>query len=335
MRTIEWREDGVYIVDQTKLPHELSIIKCTDYERIAKAIENMEIRGAPAIGVAAAMGLALTAKNSFGRSIEEIRENLEKAAIRLAKTRPTAKNLFWAIERLRKIWINEREGIIEKIIKEALSIAEEDIISCRKIGEYGSQLIEDGDVIMTYCNAGGLACVELGTALGIIKMAFRSGKRITVFVPETRPLLQGARLTAFELKYEGIPFKLITDNMMGYVIQKGMVNKVIVGADRITRYGDVFNKIGTYTLALIANAHNIPFYVAAPISTIDPETPTENVTIEERDPNEVLYIKGVRIAPEGIEVMNPAFDITPARLISAIITDIGVFRPPYNFASLR
>ncbi|MCS7098641.1 MAG: S-methyl-5-thioribose-1-phosphate isomerase [Candidatus Methanomethyliaceae archaeon] len=335
MRTIEWREDGVYIIDQTKLPHELSIIKCMDYERIARAIENMEIRGAPAIGVAAAMGIALAAKSSLGKSIEDIRENLERAAMRLAKTRPTAKNLFWALERLRKIWINEEEGIIEKIIKEALSIAEEDVISCRKIGEYGSQLIEDGDVIMTYCNAGGLACVELGTALGVIKMAFRLGKRITVFVPETRPLLQGARLTAFELKHEGIPFKLITDNMVGYVMQKGMINKVIVGADRITRYGDIFNKIGTYTLALIANAHNIPFYVAAPISTIDLETSTENVIIEERDPKEVLYIKGVRIAPEGIDVMNPAFDMTPARLISAIITDVGIFKPPYDFASLR
>ncbi|MDH5807169.1 MAG: S-methyl-5-thioribose-1-phosphate isomerase [Candidatus Methanomethylicaceae archaeon] len=335
MRTIEWKDDGVYIIDQTKLPHELSIIKCTDYERIAKAIENMEIRGAPAIGVAAAMGIALAAKASSNKSIEELRKDLEKAALRLIKTRPTAKNLFWAIERLRKIWINEKEGIVEKIIKEAISIAEEDIASCKKISEYGAQLIEDGDGILTYCNAGGLACVELGTALGIIKTAFKLGKKIKVFVPETRPLLQGARLTAFELKLEGIPFKLITDNMVGYIMQKRMVNKVIVGADRITRYGDVFNKIGTYLLALAAKAHNIPFYVAAPISTIDFETLSENVIIEERNPNEILYIKGIPIAPENIEVINPAFDMTPANLVSAIITDKGIFKPPYDFTLFR
>jgi methylthioribose-1-phosphate isomerase len=236
MQTIEWKDDGVYIIDQTKLPHELSFILCKDYERIALAIERMEIRGAPAIGVAAAMGIALAAKNSKGKSLEEIKKELKKAKIRLASTRPTAKNLFWALERMERVWenANSSEEIIENVIKEALKIAQEDIDSCKAIGEYGSSLINDGDRILTYCNAGGLACVELGTALGIIKTAFRKGKRIEVFVPETRPLLQGARLTAFELKMEGIPYKLITDNMIGYIMQKGLVDKVIVGADRIT-----------------------------------------------------------------------------------------------------
>jgi methylthioribose-1-phosphate isomerase len=334
MQTIEWKDDGVYIIDQTKLPHELSFILCKDYERIALAIERMEIRGAPAIGVAAAMGIALAAKNSKGKSLEEIKKELKKAKIRLASTRPTAKNLFWALERMERVWenANSSEEIIENVIKEALKIAQEDIDSCKAIGEYGSSLINDGDRILTYCNAGGLACVELGTALGIIKTAFRKGKRIEVFVPETRPLLQGARLTAFELKMEGIPYKLITDNMIGYIMQKGLVNKVIVGADRITRYGDVFNKIGTYLIAISAYFHKIPFYVAAPFSTIDIDTLPENVIIEERNEKEVLYINNMLIAPSGTKVLNPAFDLTPGKFVNAIITDKGIVWPPYDFS---
>ncbi len=334
MRTIEWKDDGVYIIDQTKLPHEINFILCKDYERIALAIERMEIRGAPAIGVAAAMGIALAAKNSKGKSLEEIKEELKKAKKRLALTRPTAKNLFWALERMEKVWenVNSSEEIIENIIKEALKIAQEDIDSCKAIGEYGSSLINDGDRILTYCNAGGLACVELGTALGIIKTAFRKGKKIEVYVPETRPLLQGARLTAFELKIEGIPYKLITDNMIGYIMQKGLVDKVIVGADRITRYGDVFNKIGTYLVAISAYIHKIPFYVAAPLSTIDINTSPEDVIIEERNEKEVLYINNIPIAPSETKALNPAFDLTPGKFVSAIITDKGIVWPPYDFS---
>ncbi|MGQ9760115.1 MAG: S-methyl-5-thioribose-1-phosphate isomerase [Candidatus Methanomethylicaceae archaeon] len=336
MRTIEWREDGVYIIDQTKLPHELVYIKCEDYERVALAIERMEIRGAPAIGVAAAMGIALAAKGAINRSAEEIRQTLNKARMRLLGTRPTARNLFWALERMRAIWENTEEPtkIIEKIINEAIKISEEDVASCRAIGGYGARLLSEGDSVLTYCNAGGLACVEYGTALGIIKSAHRSGKRIFVYVSETRPLLQGARLTAFELKTEGIPFRLITDNMAGYLMQKGLIHKVIVGADRITRYGYVFNKIGTYSLAVISKRHNVPFYVAAPASTIDLKASPENVVIEERDPNEVLYVNNIRIAPEGTEALNPAFDMTPSELVTAIITDRGIAEPPYDFSFL-
>ncbi|MEM2880607.1 MAG: S-methyl-5-thioribose-1-phosphate isomerase [Candidatus Methanomethylicaceae archaeon] len=336
MKTIEWKEDGVYIIDQTKLPHQLTIIKCEDYERIAIAIERMEIRGAPAIGVAAAMGIALAAKKVARGSLEEIRIELNKAWHRILRTRPTARNLFWALERMRAAWssADSPSEIVKNVIEEAIKISEEDVAACRAIGKFGAELISDGDRILTHCNAGGLACVEYGTALGVIRAAHESGKKIFVYASETRPMLQGARLTAFELKIEGIPFKLITDNMAGHLMQKGLIDKVIVGADRITRYGYVFNKIGTYSLAILARAHDLPFYVAAPISTIDLNVTPDNVIIEERDQNEVLYINNTRIAPEGVEALNPAFDMTPGGLVDAIITDKGVVRPPYDFSLL-
>jgi methylthioribose-1-phosphate isomerase len=336
VRTIEWKDDGVYIIDQTKLSGKLVIIRCKDHNRLARAIETMEIRGAPAIGVAAAMGLALVAKNSKGRTIKELKEDLSRASERFKATRPTARNLFWALERMRKAWegATDPSDLVNNVIKEAVEMAEEDVRTCKAIGRNGATLILDGDRILTYCNAGGLACVEYGTALGVIRSAFESGKKILVYVPETRPLLQGARLTTFELKSEGIPFKLITDNMIGYIMQKGLVNKVVVGADRITRRGDVFNKIGTYGIALMAKAHGIPFYAAAPYSSVDLSAKAEDVIIEERKPEEVTHIANVRIAPEGVDVLNPAFDLTPGELVSGIITEKGVLYPPYNLSVL-
>ncbi len=336
MKTIEWREDGVYIIDQTKLPHQLVLIKCEDYERIAIAIERMEIRGAPAIGVAAAMGIALAAKRVANGSLEEIKKELDRAWRRLQRTRPTARNLFWALERMKSAWssADSPSQIVKKVVDEAVKISEEDVAACRAIGKFGAELISDGDRILTHCNAGGLACVEYGTALGVIRAAHESGKKIFVYASETRPLLQGARLTAFELKTEGIPFKLITDNMAAHLMQRRLIDKVIVGADRITRDGCVFNKIGTYGLALLAKAHGLPFYVAAPVSTIDLNITPDRVIIEERDPNEVLYINNVRIAPEGTKALNPAFDMTPGELVSAIITDKGVVHPPYDLSLL-
>jgi len=336
MKTIEWREDGVYIIDQTKLPHQLVLIKCEDYERIAIAIERMEIRGAPAIGVAAAMGVALAAKKAANGSLEEIKKELDKALRRLQRTRPTARNLFWALERMKSVWssADSPSQIVKKVVDEAIKISEEDVAACRAIGKFGAELISNGDRILTHCNAGGLACVEYGTALGVIRAAHESGKEIFVYASETRPLLQGARLTAFELKTEGIPFKLITDNMAAHLMQRRLIDKVIVGADRITRDGCVFNKIGTYGLAILAKAHGLPFYVAAPVSTIDLNITPDRVIIEERDPNEVLYINNVRIAPEGTKALNPAFDMTPGELVSAIITDKGVAHPPYNLSLL-
>ena len=336
MRTIEWKDDGVYIIDQTKLPGKISIIKCGDYERLAQAIEKMEIRGAPALGVAAAMGIALAAKESKGATIGEIKKDLAKAAERIRSTRPTARNLFWAVERMQKLWesTGNPSDLISILTREASMFAEEDVELCTKLGHNGSSLIENGDRILTHCNAGGLACVDIGTALGVIRAAVQDGKSIFVYATETRPLLQGARLTAYELKKSGIPFNLITDNMVGYVMAKGLVDKVVVGADRITRWGDVVNKIGTYGIAVLAEAHGIPFYVAAPTSTIDLDVKAEDVVIELRNPKEITHIKGRRIAPRGIKVLNPAFDLTPKDLVKAIITEKGVFRPPYDFSVL-
>jgi methylthioribose-1-phosphate isomerase len=334
MRTIEWKEDGVYIIDQTKLPGKLSKIRCQDYERLAEAIESMEIRGAPVLGVAAAMGVALAAKGSKGTTVEELKGDLAKATARIRSTRPTARNLFWALERMQRIWekATDPKDLVSALTKEALAIAEEDIRLCTMLGRNGSTLIADGDRILTHCNAGGLACVDFGTALGVIRAAAQEGRSIHVYATETRPLLQGARLTAFELKEAGIPFTLITDNMVGYIMSKGLVNKVIVGADRITRWGDVVNKIGTYGIAVLAEAHSIPFYVAAPSSTIDLNVKAEEIAIEQRDPREVTHMGGRRIAPVGINVLNPAFDLTPRRLVKGIITERGVFRAPYDFS---
>ena len=337
MRSIEWRDGAVLILNQCLLPHKVEYIRCESYERVAEAIEKMEIRGAPAIGVAAAMGVALAAYRSKATSVEELARDVEKAITRLSSTRPTARNLFWALERMHttlKYSLNAGMGLDDvkrRLVDEALKMAEEDIEVNRTLGRYGAELLDDGDTVLTHCNAGALACVGHGTALGVIRSAVEQGKRIRVIATETRPLLQGARLTAFELLQDGIDVTLITDNMVGYVMQLGMVDKVIVGADRVLRDGHVINKIGTYTIAVLAKEHGIPFYVAAPWSTFDLKTDVKNVVIEERDPKEVVEIAGVQIAPQGVKVFNPAFDITPPHYVSAIITERGVFRPPYNF----
>jgi len=294
----------------------------------------MEIRGAPAIGVAAALALAAAAHNYQGSSLEELRGLLERALERLARTRPTAFNLFWALNKIRSACIEAGAKSVDElrscVIREALNIRDSDIAANMAMGRHGSELIEDGDTILTHCNAGALATAGFGTALGVIRAAWYSGKRIRVIATETRPVLQGARLTVWELKREGIPVTLITDNMVGYVMSKGMVNKVVVGADRILATGHVVNKIGTYMIALCAKRHNIPFYVAAPTSTIDLHTPVDRVVIENRPPEEVKYVMGKLITVEDVEVLNPAFDITPPELVTAIITEKGVIYPPYE-----
>jgi len=295
----------------------------------------MVVRGAPAIGVAAAFGIAIGAKKINTTSFKDFHEKIEKICKVLADTRPTAVNLFWAIDRIKKLIKDNRDlkiSVLKKIIeKEAIKIMEEDIAICKKMGDIGEKLIEDGDTILTHCNAGALATAGYGTALGILRTAKKNGKRINVFVDETRPFLQGARLTAWELNKDKIPVILITDNMAGYFMKKGDINKVIVGADRIASNGDVVNKIGTYSIAILAMEHNIPFYVAAPVSSMDMSVSSgDDIPIEERDSNEITHFSGKRIAPDGIRVINPAFDITPNRLVDAIITEKGIIRSPYD-----
>ena len=337
IRPFEWRKGKIAWIDTSKLPWEEVYHESSDLERLAQAIERMEVRGAPAIGAFAALALAAHVYNVKVKSINELVLEFEKALSRLKRTRPTAYNLFWALNRMNNKLklllktINEVNKIKEQLLQEALRICEEDIELNRKIGYHGSQLVDDGDTILTHCNAGALATAGYGTALGIIRAARYSGKKIKVIATETRPILQGARLTVWELKKEGIPVKLITDNMVGYVMSKGLVNKVIVGADRILLDGHVINKIGTYTIAVLASRHNIPFYVAAPTSTIDPKSTVDKVVIEERDPNEVRSILGrLLITLPDVEVLNPAFDITPPELVTAIITEKGIARPPYK-----
>ncbi|HIQ02814.1 MAG TPA: S-methyl-5-thioribose-1-phosphate isomerase [Desulfurococcales archaeon] len=337
IKPIEWLNGKIKFINVVKLPHKLEYVVTDDLERLAKAIENLEIRGAPAIGVAAALGLAMVAYNSKARSVDSLRDEVEKAANRLRKTRPTAVNLFWAIDRmLRKLReyrgkdVNELKRIL---VDEALKIMSEDIEANIRMGFIGAELVDDGDTILTHCNTGALATAGFGTALGVIRAAVLQGKRIKVIATETRPLLQGARLTVWELLSEGIPVTLITDSMVGYIMSKGLVDKVFVGADRILLSGHVANKIGTYTIAVLAKEHKIPFYVVAPTSTIDPVS--KEIPIEERDPNEVRTVLGeIYITPRNVPVYNPAFDITPPEYITAIITEKGIARPPYE-KSLR
>ncbi len=336
VRPVEWVDGRVRWIDVTRLPWEERYVESKSVERIAEAIRVMEIRGAPAIGVAAALGVAVAVYNASGGT-EDLARIGEEAIRVLSKTRPTAYNLFWALERMRRR-IRESiklppEEFKREVLAEALEIQAEDIEANIRMGEYGAELINDGETILTHCNAGALATAGYGTALGVIRTAWRMGKNIKVIATETRPLLQGARLTAWELKREGIPFKLITDNAVGYVFSKGMVDKVVVGADRILLSGHVANKIGTYMIALAAWRHKKEFYVAAPTSTIDPKS--SDIVIEMRDPREVTVVMGrLRIAPEGVEALNPAFDITPPELVTCIITERGIARPPYN-ESLR
>ncbi len=334
VKAIEWLNGRVRWLNTLKIPWEEEYVETSDYERLAQAIETMEIRGAPAIGVAAAFGVALAAIHSRLNNVEMLKVELLKVIERFSRTRPTAVNLFWALDRMRAVILKPYDNVEDlktSVVKEALTIYEEDIKTNMKIGEVGNELIEDGDTILTHCNTGSLATAGFGTALGVIRTAWRSGKKIKVIVTETRPLLQGARLTVWELVKEKIPVTLISDSMVGYVMSKGLVNKVLVGADRILMDGYVINKIGTYTIAVLANKHKIPFYVVAPTSTIDPYRKIEEVIIEERDPDEVRKVLGkVLITVKDVPVMNPAFDITPPELVEGIVTEKGVARKPYR-----
>ena len=331
-----WQKGCLKLLDQTKLPLEEKIIECSSYQDVADAINNMTVRGAPAIGATAAFGIVLGAREiSENDDKNRWLEGLKKIGYELKQTRPTAVNLAWAVERMLKkaedniqLAIPRLQDILED---EAYKIAREDIENNYAIGRFGNELVPEGANILTHCNAGALATVGYGTALGVIRAAHSSGKKVHVFVDETRPFLQGARLTAWELDKESVPFTLITDNMAGYIMSKGMVDLIVVGADRIAANGDTANKIGTYSLAVLAKEHHIPMYIAAPLSTIDMSlTSGEEIPIEERKADEVLFITGKRIAPEGAQVFNPAFDVTPNRLITAIITDKGIVKAPYE-----
>jgi len=334
-QTIAWKDNKVVILDQRQLPAEEVYLECTDADAVAKAITTMAIRGAPAIGIAAAMGLALGALGIAHKNFPAFYKELRTICATLKDTRPTAVNLHWALERMKGVCEANKERGVEDIkgllVDEALAILKEDIDINKRIGKHGKDLISDGDAILTHCNAGALATGGYGTALGVIRKAWEKKKNIAVVATETRPLLQGARLTVWELTKEGIPVTLITDNMAGYLMQGGEIDLVIVGADRIARNGDVANKIGTYTLAVLAKEHKIPFYVAAPLSTFDQVIKTgKDIPIEERDPEEVTAPWGHRIAPEGIGGRNPAFDVTPHRYVSALITEQGVIYPPFE-----
>lgn len=332
LRTVWWDGGRVFMVDQNRLPHEFTVKVCTRVEEVAEAIRDMVVRGAPAIGVAAAMGVALAAERSEASSLEELKAEVHRAADLIRSTRPTAYNLFWAVERVLKAL--EGAGSVEearrRVVDEALRIAEEDVEVNRAIGRVGASLLWDGCTVLTHCNAGALATVGYGTALAPIREAISRGLRVEVIATETRPKLQGARLTAFELKLDGVPVKVITDGMVGYVMQRGMVDLVIVGADRVLRDGHVVNKIGTLTIAVLAKHFNVPFYVAAPTSTFDLKSRLEDVVIEERDWREVAYVGGHRVTPIGVEALNPAFDVTPPELVAGYITERGVLKPPFN-----
>jgi methylthioribose-1-phosphate isomerase len=338
IKTVEWTNQGVRMLDQRLLPTEEKYLILRSYEEVADAIKKMVVRGAPAIGVSAAMGLALGANQSVGTSIADLEYDFKFMCKVMEATRPTAVNLFWAVERMRgalaraKADTHDVEEVKKRLTAEALAIFDEDIASNRALGKFGGELIADGSTVLTHCNAGALATAgDYGTALGVVRGAIDAGKRVAVIADETRPFLQGSRLTAWELAKDNIPVTVITDNMAGHVMKQGKVDCVIVGADRIAANGDTANKIGTYMVAVLAKRHNIPFYVAAPISTVDLSTPTgEQIPIEERNAKEVTHIRDHQLAPDGVEVNNFAFDVTPNDLIAAIITDRGVARPPYT-----
>ncbi len=335
METMRWEGREFLILDQTGLPGRAEYIRCRDYPEVAEAIRRLSVRGAPAIGAAAAFGLVLGAMNLKVDDPLEFLARVEEIADRLSTTRPTAVNLNWALERmlarLRSSMPGKPGELVAAMAGEAEKIYREDLEGNRKMGRFGQELIPAGARILTHCNAGALATAGYGTALGVIRAAHEAGKKVCVYAGETRPLLQGARLTAWEMVRDGIPVTLITDGMAGYLMAKGMVDLVVVGADRIASNGDVANKIGTYGLAVLAREHGLPFYVAAPFSTVDMSLESgAGIPIEERNAEEVTHLAGVRVAPEGVGVWNPAFDVTPARLVSAIITDRGVVRPPYE-----
>ncbi len=339
--TIEWRGDAVVMVDQRKLPAEEIYVECRTAAEVAKAIRTMVIRGAPAIGVAAGMGLALGVNASKATGTQKLAAEFYKLCELMAATRPTAVNLFWAIDRMKRTFAagvgagESVEQLKARLTSEAQAIHDEDVASCRAIGAHGAEVVPDGARVLTHCNAGALATAGYGTALGVIRGAVDAGKRVAVFADETRPFLQGARLTAWELVRDGIETTVITESMAAPLMRDGRVDLVVVGADRIAANGDTANKIGTYTVALVAREHRVPFYVAAPISTVDLGTPDgRGIPIEERDAREVTHVKSVRLAPEGAQVFNPAFDVTPHQLIAGIVTERGIARPPYT-ESLR
>ena len=331
--TVGWHEGRVRLIDQRQLPGQVVYLDCADHHEVAEAIRNLSVRGAPAIGIAAAMGLALGARSIQTRDPDHFLRELSRIADELAATRPTAVNLFWALDRMIRVAASRSqldvESLVQALIAESQAILDEDIAMNRAMGKIGAAFIEGGDTILTHCNAGALATGGYGTALGVIRAAWEDGKKIRVIADETRPVLQGARLTAWELMQDDIPVTLITDNMAGALMREGRIQRCIVGADRIAANGDVANKIGTYSVAVLARYHGIPFYVAAPTSTLDLSIPSgAHIPIEARDPREVTHVHGLaHIAPDGVDVANPAFDVTPADLITAIITEKGAFRP--------
>jgi methylthioribose-1-phosphate isomerase len=332
LRPVDWENGKVKLIDQTRIPDEFVILEYTEYRDVVRAICDMQVRGAPAIGVTAALGIALAAQTIDD---EQFMRRLESVAEEFRRTRPTAVNLFWAIDRMLKTARANLDCPVNDLrtalVNEALEILQDDIRINRLIGQHGAELLNDGDTVLTHCNAGALATAGYGTALGVIRAAVEQGKHIKVIADETRPRLQGMKLTAWELRQSGIPVTIITDSMAGYVMRKGMVNCAVVGADRIAANGDTANKVGTYGVAVLCRAHGIPFYVAAPMSTVDLSIPDgEHIPIEERCPTEVTHIGDTRIAPEGVPVLNPAFDVTPAEYIAGIITEHGVLRPPYS-----
>lgn len=330
--TVEWKNNSLILIDQTKLPSKLCYVRCKSYIDVADAIKKMVVRGAPAIGVTAAFGLAMAALNSKTTNWKVFFKELDKAYNIIRSTRPTAVNLQWALDRLMQKILNLRDiSIIKKVIlEEAILMAKEDIATNKLMGQNGVYLFSDGDTIMTHCNAGSLATVGYGTALGVIRAVKESGKKISVIATETRPVMQGSRLTAFELKHENIDVSLIPDTAVGHIMGKGIVKHVVVGADRILRTGHVFNKIGTYQLAVLAKTHHIPFYVVAPSSTFDLKNKPNDIVIEERSKNEVIKIGKKMLAPKNIGVINPAFDMTPPNLITKIITEKGIVSSPYT-----
>lgn len=335
--TIEWQGDTIVMVDQRKLPAQELYVRSRTAQEVAKAIRTMVIRGAPAIGVAAAMGIALGMRRSTAKGTKQFAVEFQKTCDMMAATRPTAVNLFWAIDRMKRAFAEgaqageSPEELAARLEREARAIHDEDVASCRTMGAHGASLVPDGARVLTHCNAGALATAGYGTAIGVIRAAIEQGKKIAVFADETRPFLQGARLTAWELVREGVNTTVITESMAGPLMRAGEIDVVVVGADRIAANGDTANKIGTYTVAVLAHEHKIPFYVAAPLSTIDLATPDgDHIPIEERDQREVSHLGSSRLTPEGAKIRNPAFDVTPHRYIHGIITERGVFTAPYE-----
>jgi methylthioribose-1-phosphate isomerase len=339
IQTLEWTDSGVRFIDQTKLPTEETYVTCKTYNQVADVIRNMVVRGAPAIGVAAAMGIALGVKNSKAENGGDLKHDFDQICDVIGKTRPTAVNLFWAIKRMRDkfemLRVRPLPQIKQALVEEAQRMHAEDIAANQAMGRHGATLMPSSGGVLTHCNAGALATCGYGTALGVIRAAVEQGKTIHVYADETRPFLQGSRLTAWELMKDGIPTTVISDNMAGAMMNQGKINAIVVGADRIAANGDVANKIGTYSVAVLAREHGIPFYVAAPLSTVDFETPDgSGIPIEQRDGKEVTHIAGRQMVPDGVEVENPAFDVTPAKYVTAIVTEKGIARAPYE-ESLR